>query len=76
MNQLSKKIASYLVIIITFFLLGKSCNTDFNCSNTNSTTDTTIVIKSDTIYQRDTIFKFKYKTINKPHIVYLDTNRP
>ena len=59
------------IIVVLLFLMG--CPKDnFNCNPITS--DTIVVTKSDTIYAKNTVYQFKYKTVNKPFTVYLDTN--
>ena len=68
------KTLSYVVILALFIALLFTCNTDKLSDLIKSHVDTVITVKSDTFWAKDTIFKFKYKTVNKPIIVYKDPN--
>jgi len=68
---------TYLYIIIVFLAICLlfTCNTGKIKDIFNpSVIDTVITTKSDTVWAKDTVYTFKYKTIDRPVTVYLDTN--
>lgn len=66
----------YLIITILIICLFFTCKNDyFNCNPATVTTDTLTTHTSDTIYQKDTIWNFKYKTITRPVNVYINTQK-
>ncbi len=64
----------YITIEVVLICLFFTCNSkQFNCNSIESTIDTLIVNKSDTIWAKDTIIQFKNRYIPVIKEAYLDT---
>lgn len=61
----------YITILILLILLMFTCGKQVNCSKPDKIKkDSIITERTDTIWMKDTIIKFEYKTVTKPIVVY------